>query len=51
MDLTLDRECVYLGIEYKIIEVLGSGMLLVAELKDFDKKEFPMNTVIIPENS
>jgi hypothetical protein len=48
MDFSLDRECVYLGVVYQIIEVLSSNMLLVVPKKEYDKGKFPLTPLIIP---
>lgn len=49
LDLTLDLECTYKGVEYKVVEVLRSDMLLVVRKDQFEKGEFPLQTYIIPE--
>lgn len=48
MDITLDRQCVYRGVVYKILEILSSGMLLVVPQDKYEAGEFPLNPVIIP---
>lgn len=47
-DYVLNRECIYLGVEYKIVQVLGSDTLLVVKKEDFDKGSYPMQPLIIP---
>lgn len=48
ISMTLDRQCIYKGIVYQIVEILNSDMLLVVPKEEFDKKEFPLTTMIIP---
>lgn len=47
-DMTLDRQVNYNGIEYQIVEILNSDMLLVVKKEDFNNKIFPLVTYIIP---
>lgn len=44
----LDRQVVYKGVNYKILETLSSEMLLVVPKEEFDKGEFPLTPIIIP---
>lgn len=46
--ISLDRYTNYRGIDYKIVEVLNSEMLLVVKKEDFDKGIFPIQTYILP---
>lgn len=48
MYITLDRQEIYQGVTYEIIEVLTSDMLLAVPKVDFDKGEFPLTPVVIP---
>ena len=48
MDSDLMIKCNYLNIEYKVLEILQSGMLLVIPMSDYIKGTFPMRTLIIP---
>jgi hypothetical protein len=48
VDLTLDRICVFNGIEYRIIEILNSGNLLVVTKEDYENENFPLQTYVIP---
>lgn len=45
----MNRECIYLGVKYKVVEELTSDLLLVVSVDDYEKGEFPLQTFIIPE--
>lgn len=47
-NLHLDRKTNYKGTEYKIVEVLTSGMLLVVNKNEFDAGKFPLQTYVVP---
>ncbi|MFK9120744.1 hypothetical protein ACJEBK_28500 [Peribacillus frigoritolerans] len=46
-DFTLDRVCVFDSVEYRILETLKSGTLLVKE-EDYKEGKYPSQTYIIP---
>lgn len=45
---SIDRTIKYGTIDYKIVEILNSEMLLVVKKEEFDKKIFPLQTYVIP---
>jgi hypothetical protein len=45
----INRECVYNGIEYRIVSVLDSDLLLVVLKKNYDEGNYPLQTYIIPD--
>lgn len=45
---SLDRQITYKGVVYQIVEILRSDMLLVVNKEEFDNKQFPLQTYIIP---
>ncbi|GAA4828146.1 hypothetical protein GCM10023310_01090 [Paenibacillus vulneris] len=47
--LSLDRSCSYKGIEYKVVAVLENDLLLCVLREDYEKGNYPINTVIIPD--
>lgn len=49
MDLNIDREVIFNGVTYRILEFLNSGNLLVTKKDDYDKGLFPLPVFIIPD--
>lgn len=47
-NMVLDRVASYGGQEYRIVEILNSGLLLVVKKDEFDKGVYPMQTYVIP---
>lgn len=49
MDMyNIERTTFFKGVEYQIIDVFRSGMLLVVEKNEFERGDFPLPSLIIP---
>lgn len=47
-NMPLDRQIVYKGTVYQVVDVLKSDLVLVVKKEDFDNKAFPLQTYVLP---
>ena len=45
----MNRTVVYKEVEYRVVEVLGSGLLLVIQEDELKLNNYPIQTYVIPE--
>lgn len=48
-DYTLDRTMNFENVEYRIVDLLMSGLVLVVKEEDYKNNKFPLQTYIIPD--
>lgn len=49
MRMEINRIVVYKGIEYRVLDQSGSGLLLVAKNDDVENNKYPVSVLAIPE--
>lgn len=47
----VDRVCAFNDVEYRVVKILDNNLLLVVNKEDLENQLYPLQTVVIPDDS